>query len=107
MAQVPDQPTRAEDAPETLVSVDLAAEYEASGIGEVLDALERDLVGLAPVKRRVREVFRRCSARLPGGWDILVNPRVPVATMPFPTLERELGRLFPNQPPPAKRPEGV
>jgi probable Rubsico expression protein CbbX len=37
-------------------TVDLAAEYEASGIGEVLDSLDRDLVGLAPVKRRVREI---------------------------------------------------
>jgi probable Rubsico expression protein CbbX len=36
--------------------VDLAREYEDAGIGEVLDALERDLVGLAPVKRRVREI---------------------------------------------------
>lgn len=59
------------------------------------------------LKRRVREVFRRCSARLPGGWDILVNPRAPVATVPFPALERELGRLFPSQPPPAKRPGGA
>jgi probable Rubsico expression protein CbbX len=37
-------------------TVDLAAEFEASGIGEVLDSLDRDLVGLAPVKRRVREI---------------------------------------------------
>ena len=59
------------------------------------------------LKRRVREVFRRCYARLPGGWDILVNPRVPVATVPFAALERELWRLFPSQPPPAKRPEGA
>ncbi len=36
--------------------VDLGAEFEASGIGEVLDALDRDLVGLTPVKRRVREI---------------------------------------------------
>ena len=33
-----------------------AREYEEAGIGEVLDALDRDLVGLAPVKRRVREI---------------------------------------------------
>ena len=36
--------------------VDLAAEFRAAGIGEVFAALERDLVGLAPVKRRVREI---------------------------------------------------
>ncbi len=57
------------------------------------------------LKRRVREVFRRCSARLPGGWDILVNPRASAATVPFRALERELWRLFPSQPPPAKQPD--
>ncbi|MGC9994638.1 MAG: ribonuclease P protein component [Terriglobia bacterium] len=52
------------------------------------------------LKRRLREVFRRHRARLPGGWDILVNPREPVATVPFRSLEGELLRLFPSQPPP-------
>ncbi len=37
-------------------TVDLQSEYEASGIGDVLDSLDRELVGLAPVKRRVREI---------------------------------------------------
>lgn len=37
-------------------TIDLAAEFRDAGVGEVLDALERDLVGLAPVKRRVREI---------------------------------------------------
>ena len=37
-------------------TIDLAREYEEAGIAEVLDALDRDLVGLAPVKRRVREI---------------------------------------------------
>jgi probable Rubsico expression protein CbbX len=36
--------------------IDLAFEFEEAGIGEVLDSLERDLIGLAPVKRRVREI---------------------------------------------------
>ncbi|WP_434115537.1 CbbX protein [Paraburkholderia caffeinilytica] len=36
--------------------VDLAALYRDSGIGDVLAELERDLVGLAPVKTRIREV---------------------------------------------------
>ncbi len=40
----------------TPYTVDLAREYEDAGIGEVLDSLDRDLVGLAPVKRRVREI---------------------------------------------------
>ncbi|MGD0127249.1 MAG: ribonuclease P protein component [Terriglobia bacterium] len=52
------------------------------------------------LRRRLREVFRRHRAQLPGGWDILVNPRQPVATVPLRSLEGELLRLFPNQPPP-------
>ena len=52
------------------------------------------------LRRRLREVFRRHRARLPRGWDILVNPRGPVATVPFRSLEGELLRLFPSQPPP-------
>ena len=52
------------------------------------------------LRRRLREVFRRHRAQLPGGWDILVNPREPVATVPFPNLEGELLRLIPRQPPP-------
>ena len=35
---------------------DLDALYRESRVGETLDALERDLVGLAPVKTRVREI---------------------------------------------------
>jgi ribonuclease P protein component len=50
-------------------------------------------------KRRVREVFRLNRTALPGGWDILVNPRQAMATLPFRTLQRELLRLFPNRPP--------
>jgi probable Rubsico expression protein CbbX len=36
--------------------IDLNREYEEAGIAEVLDSLDRDLVGLKPVKRRVREI---------------------------------------------------
>jgi len=36
--------------------VDLAALYAASSVGEVLAALEGELVGLAPVKTRLREI---------------------------------------------------
>ena len=35
---------------------DLDALYRDSRVGEVLDALERDLVGLAPVKTRIRQI---------------------------------------------------
>jgi probable Rubsico expression protein CbbX len=34
----------------------LDALYRESSVGEILDALDRDLVGLAPVKRRLREI---------------------------------------------------
>ena len=50
------------------------------------------------LRRRVREVFRLNQAKIAGGWDILVNPREAVAKVPFPTLEKELLRLFPRQP---------
>ena len=35
---------------------DLAALFRDSRVGEVLDSLERDLVGLVPVKTRIREI---------------------------------------------------
>ena len=36
--------------------VDLRREYEESGVAEVLDELDRELIGLAPVKTRIREI---------------------------------------------------
>ena len=36
--------------------IDLRGPYESAGIQEVLDQLERDLVGLRPVKARIREI---------------------------------------------------
>jgi probable Rubsico expression protein CbbX len=36
--------------------VDLAGERARSGVDEVLDALDADLIGLAPVKTRIREI---------------------------------------------------
>ena len=51
------------------------------------------------LRRRVREVFRLHRVDLPGGWDILVNPREAVGKVSFTTLQRELLRLFPHQPP--------
>lgn len=36
-------------------TIDLAAEYEASGVGDVLRELDEVLIGLAPVKQRIRE----------------------------------------------------
>lgn len=43
----------AEDA--APAAVDLRAEFESSGVGAVLAELDRDLIGLAPVKKRIRE----------------------------------------------------
>ncbi len=40
------------EAPKT---VDLADAYESSGVGDVLRELDRELIGLAPVKSRIRE----------------------------------------------------
>jgi probable Rubsico expression protein CbbX len=37
-------------------TVDLPTAFEDSGVREVLDQLERELVGLAPVKARIREI---------------------------------------------------
>lgn len=37
-------------------TIDLRAAFEASGVRAVLDQLEAELVGLAPVKRRIREI---------------------------------------------------
>ncbi|PPQ28160.1 CbbX protein [Rhodopila globiformis] len=37
-------------------AIDLAAAFESSGVGAVLDQLDNELVGLRPVKRRIREI---------------------------------------------------
>ncbi|MGR9159768.1 CbbX protein [Rhizobium leguminosarum] len=40
---------------EIVTSVDLGQEYRSSGVAEILAELDRELVGLAPVKQRIRE----------------------------------------------------
>jgi probable Rubsico expression protein CbbX len=40
----------------TPATIDIRAAFESSGVGPVLEQLDRDLVGLAPVKRRIREI---------------------------------------------------
>src|ERR1700722_14297641 len=59
-------------------NVDLAALYRDSGIGDVLAELDRDLVGLVPVKTRIREVAAhllveraRAASDLAGGAPTL------------------------------------
>ncbi len=49
---MPEAVTISETPPTT---VDLAEEYKASGVAEILEELDRELVGLKPVKRRIRE----------------------------------------------------
>jgi ribonuclease P protein component len=58
------------------------------------------------LRRRVREVFRLNRAIIPGGWDILVNPRPQVGKVSFLALQRELLRVFPQQPPQPPQPAG-
>jgi probable Rubsico expression protein CbbX len=41
---------------ETEAKADLRREYEESGVGAVLDELDRELIGLTPVKTRIREI---------------------------------------------------
>ena len=36
-------------------SIDLRQEFSESGVAEVLQELDRELIGLAPVKKRIRE----------------------------------------------------
>ena len=57
MDAVIDDPTiAAETAPKAPDSIDLRAEFASSGLAEVFDQLDRELVGLVPVKRRLREI---------------------------------------------------
>ncbi len=50
------------------------------------------------IRRRLREVYRLNQAQIPPGWDVVVNPRPAVATMPMAALTREFIRLFPTEP---------
>jgi probable Rubsico expression protein CbbX len=45
-----------EPVAETQPNLDLGEAYEASNVGAVLDKLDRELVGLAPVKTRIRQI---------------------------------------------------
>ena len=44
-----------EREPAAAEAVDLGRDFVESGVAEVLDALDRSLIGLAPVKQRIRE----------------------------------------------------
>ena len=50
-------PTQTEASPtQSHASLDLDEAYRSSNIGEVIEKLDRELVGLAPVKTRIREI---------------------------------------------------
>ncbi len=49
-----DSPVAAPPSPPA--AVDLVAEFNSSGVAAILDELDRELVGLKPVKRRIREI---------------------------------------------------
>jgi probable Rubsico expression protein CbbX len=50
-ATVVNEPARSAPA-----SIDLAADFRDSGVAEILEELDRELVGLKPVKQRIREI---------------------------------------------------
>lgn len=50
----PDLPADTDEAPPR--EIDLRAEFVESGVKEVLEELDRTLVGLQPVKTRIREI---------------------------------------------------
>ncbi|TWB45691.1 CbbX protein [Nitrospirillum pindoramense] len=49
-------PPGAAAAPAAPGAVDLRADFEASGLPEIFDQLDREMVGLAPIKGRLREI---------------------------------------------------
>lgn len=51
-----EKPTAGSDTLSDSALVDLAAEFKSSRIQEVLDKLDRELIGLVPVKTRIREI---------------------------------------------------
>ncbi|WP_428029019.1 CbbX protein [Ancylobacter sp.] len=55
-AVIDDSALATEATPKVPDSIDLRAEFAASGLAEVFDQLDRELVGLVPVKRRLREI---------------------------------------------------
>ena len=52
---MPEGDVPATPAEPTPAFIDLKADIQESGVGEVLDRLDRELIGLAPVKQRIRE----------------------------------------------------
>ena len=60
-----DMPAAAETPAE---QVDLRREFNEVGIGEVLDQLDRELIGLKPVKTRIRDGLIRMRDCMEVSW---------------------------------------
>jgi probable Rubsico expression protein CbbX len=63
-------------------TVDLRREYEEAGIGDVLRQLDEELVGLAPVKQRIRETAARLLVERARG-KLGLNDEPPTLHMSF------------------------
>lgn len=49
------------------------------------------------LKRRLREIFRLNRSDIPGGWDIVLNPRGGAARVSFNELRQEILQIFPRR----------
>ncbi|MEP6840506.1 MAG: CbbX protein, partial [Bradyrhizobium sp.] len=56
VSAAPSAVTSAAGDPSPVEKIDLRREFNEVGIGEVLDQLDRELIGLKPVKTRIREI---------------------------------------------------
>ncbi|MCK0207631.1 CbbX protein [Starkeya koreensis] len=56
MDAITDNPPALDETAERRGAIDLGAEFVSSGLAEVLEQLDRELVGLVPVKQRLREI---------------------------------------------------
>jgi hypothetical protein len=74
------------------VTVDLAAERASAGVDEIVEALDRDLVGLRPVKTRINEIaalllarsitYRRVVSAIDDRYREPLPPIVPIGLSP-------------------------
>lgn len=68
-----------------------------SRLGITVSARVGNAVVRNRIKRRLREIFRQNRPAIPGGWDIVVNPRAQAAESEFAKLAREFLRLVPKE----------
>lgn len=64
-------------------SIDLNRAFDESGLGEVLEQLDRELVGLRPVKRRIREIAALLLVDRARAQLGLSGPNTPTLHMSF------------------------